>query len=233
MTQRSAFRLTVIVCAHNEAHFISPCLHSLLAQTRVPDEIVVVNNASTDEARAVAQQIPYVHVVDEPRKGLVVARETGRRAATGDILVYLDADCRAPLNWLERVERRFLRTPGLIGLSSPYRYYDWDWWGRLLIRAYDFTLAPATQLLVKYILRMGTDLVDVWEAAIRDDLFSVTSLKHYPYIANSDFHKPKHLYSWKTLVRSEKSWPAIARALRNKVDVAITLFRNGSWSPAT
>ena len=233
MTQRSAFRLTVIVCAHNEAHFISPCLHSLLAQTRVPDEIVVVNNVSTDETRAVAQQIPYVHVVDEPRKGLVVARETGRRAATGDILVYLDADCRAPLNWLERVERRFLRTPGLIGLSSPYRYYDWDWWGRLLIRAYDFTLAPATQLLVKYILRMGTDLVDVWEAANRDDLFSVTSLKHYPYIANSDFHKPKHLYSWKTLVRSEKSWPAIARALRNNVDVAITLFRNGSWSPAT
>ena len=33
------------------------------------------------------------------------------------------------------------------------------------------------------------DLVDVWEAANRDDLFSVTSLKHYPYVANSDFHK--------------------------------------------
>ena len=177
-----------------------------------------------------AQQIPYVHVVDEPRKGLVVARETGRRAATGDILVYLDADCRAPLNWLERVERRFLRTPGLIGLSSPYRYYDWDWWGRLLIRAYDFTLAPATQLLVKYILRMGTDLVDVWEAAIRDDLFSVTSLKHYPYIANSDFHKPKHLYSWKTLVRDEKDWPSVKNALRANVDIALTLFRNGSWA---
>ncbi len=43
------------------------------------------------------------------------------------------------------------------------------------------------------------DLVDVWEAANRDDLFSVTSLKHYPYVANSDFHKAKHLYSWKTL----------------------------------
>lgn len=40
------------------------------------------------------------------------------------------------------------------------------------------------------------------EAANRDDLFSVTSLKHYPYVANSDFHKAKHLYSWKTLVRS-------------------------------
>ena len=62
---------------------------------------------------------------------------------------------------------------------------------------------------------------------ISTDLFSVTSLKHYPYVANSDFHKPKHLYSWKTLIRSEKSWPAVRQALRSNVDVAITLFRNG------
>lgn len=73
-------------------------------------------------------------------------------------------------------------------------------------------------------------LVDVWEAANRDDLFSVTSLKHYPYVANSDFHKPKHLYSWKTLVRSERNWPAIKRALKENVDIALTLFRNGSWA---
>ena len=74
------------------------------------------------------------------------------------------------------------------------------------------------------------ELVDVWEAANRDDLFSVTSLKHYPYVANSDFHKPKHLYSWKTLVRCEKNWESIARTLRSNVDVALTLYRNGSWA---
>jgi hypothetical protein len=64
----------------------------------------------------------------------------------------------------------------------------------------------------------------------RDDLFSVTSLKHYPYVANSAFHKPKHLYSWKTLLRCAKNWPAIAAALRANVDVALTLYRNGSWA---
>jgi len=74
------------------------------------------------------------------------------------------------------------------------------------------------------------ELVDVWEAANRDDLFSVTSLKHYPYVANSDFHKPKHLYSWKTLLRCEKNWTAIARTLRENTDVALTLYRNGSWA---
>jgi glycosyltransferase involved in cell wall biosynthesis len=148
--------LSVIVCAHNEAQYLAACLHSLLAQSRLPDEILVINNASTDATRAVAQAIPHVRVVDEPRKGLVVARETGRRMAGGEVLVYLDADCRAPLTWLERIERRFERDPDLIALSGPYRFYDWDWWGRLLIRAYDFTLAPATQVLVKHILRIGT-----------------------------------------------------------------------------
>jgi predicted metal-dependent phosphoesterase TrpH len=73
-------------------------------------------------------------------------------------------------------------------------------------------------------------LVDVWEAANRDDLFSVTSLKHYPYVANSDFHKEKHLHSWKTLLRATKDWPSISAALRANVDIAITLYRNGSWA---
>ena len=151
-----ALRMTAIVCAHNEAQYLPACLHSLRAQTRLPDDILVINNASTDATRAVALEIPHVRVVDEPRKGLVRARETGRLASTGDILVYLDADCRAPLTWLERIERHFLRDPKLLALSAPYRFYDWDWWGRLLIRAYDFTLAPATQFLVKYLFRIGT-----------------------------------------------------------------------------
>ncbi len=73
-------------------------------------------------------------------------------------------------------------------------------------------------------------LVDLWEAANRDDLFSVTSLKHYPYVANSDFHKPKHLYSWKTLIKCEKDVADVKRALRQNVDIALTLFRNGSWA---
>ena len=100
--------------------------------------------------------MPGVRVIDEPRRGLVVAREAGRRAATGDILVYVDADCRAPFQWLERIERRFARRPDLIALSGPYRFYDWHARGRALIRAYDVTLAPLTQLLVKHVLGIGS-----------------------------------------------------------------------------
>src|SRR5262245_36493096 len=149
-------RISVIVCAHNEARYLPACLHSVLAQSRKPDEVLVINNASTDETAVAAATIPSVRVVDEPRKGLVVARETGRRHASGDILIYLDADCRAPLTWVELIERRFDQDRWLLALSGPYRYYDWDWWSRALIRAYDFTVAPGTQLLVKHMLRIGT-----------------------------------------------------------------------------
>ena len=75
---------SVIVCAHNEAGYLAACLYSLLAQSRPPDEIIVVNNASTDATGDVAARVPGVRVIDEPQRGLVVARETGRRVATGD-----------------------------------------------------------------------------------------------------------------------------------------------------
>ena len=47
-------RISAIVCAYNEADFLPACLHSLLSQTRPPDEIIVINNASSDEMAAIA-----------------------------------------------------------------------------------------------------------------------------------------------------------------------------------
>jgi glycosyltransferase involved in cell wall biosynthesis len=155
LTLAPRLTVTVIVCAHNEEAYVAGCLHSLLAQTRTPDEILVINNASVDATGDVARRVPGVRVVDEPQKGLVKARERGRREARGSLLVYVDADCRAPLFWLQRVVAHFERKPTLIALSGNYRFYDWDWWGRTLLRAYDLTLGPATQVLVKYILRKG------------------------------------------------------------------------------
>lgn len=151
-----ALTISVVVCAFNEAAYLGPCLQSLSLQSRPPDQLLVINNASTDRTREVAMSMPGVTVVDEPRKGLVVAREAGRRAATGDVLAYLDADCRAPREWLARVARRFEDDDRLVAVSGPYRFYDWDWLGRLLIRAYDFTLAPLTQLVVYRLLGIGT-----------------------------------------------------------------------------
>jgi len=157
--------ITAIVCAYNEAQYLPACIFSLLAQTRPPDEIIVVNNASTDGTGRVAREIarcaPSVRVVDEPAKGLVVARETARHAARGSVLAYVDADCRVPLRWLERVEAQFESSSApraAVAVTGPYKFYDWDPLGRALIAVYDILVAPATHVLVHHALGIGAIL---------------------------------------------------------------------------
>lgn len=67
--------------------------------------------------------------------------------------------------------------------------------------------------------------IDAWEVANRDDVFSVVGLKKYPYIANSDFHRARHIYSWKTLLNCRKEVGAVKSCIKTNRGVAITLFR--------
>ena len=105
-----------------------------------------------------ARAIPGIRVVDEPIKGLVAARETARRIATGDLLAYVDADCRVPLQWLERLEQRFLRRPGSSRSPAPTASTIGTWTGRTLIRAYDWIVAPPTHCVVHYAFGVGAIL---------------------------------------------------------------------------
>ncbi|MEO6326611.1 MAG: PHP domain-containing protein [Thermoanaerobaculia bacterium] len=66
------------------------------------------------------------------------------------------------------------------------------------------------------------NLVDLWELACRFDLFPQVSRASLPFIGNSDFHSPKHLYAWKTLMQAEKSPRAILNALKKGVGLGVT-----------
>ena len=165
--------ITAVVCAYNEAAYLPACLHALLAQTRPPDEIIVIDNASTDGTGDLARAIPGIRVIHEPAKGLVVARETARLAARGDLLVYVDADCRPPLMWLEKIEGRFMRRPALVAVTGPYRFYDWDRVGRALIRAYDWLVAPPTHWAVHHAFGVGAILYGGNFAVKRDALAQI------------------------------------------------------------
>jgi UDP-N-acetylglucosamine:LPS N-acetylglucosamine transferase/predicted metal-dependent phosphoesterase TrpH len=70
-------------------------------------------------------------------------------------------------------------------------------------------------------------IIDAWEIANRNNIFTPIGLKRLALIANSDFHKPKHIYSWKTLVHCEKHPEAIKGCIRANEHLAITLYRDG------
>ncbi len=69
-------------------------------------------------------------------------------------------------------------------------------------------------------------VIDAWEIANRNNLFAPVSLKRLPFLANSDFHKPKHVYSWKTLLHCEKDPASIKECICRNERVSITLYRD-------
>ena len=62
--------------------------------------------------------------------------------------------------------------------------------------------------------------------ANRDDILNPIGLKRLPFVANSDFHKPKHIFSWKTVLFCGKDPETIKQCIRINRDVSITLYRD-------
>jgi UDP-N-acetylglucosamine:LPS N-acetylglucosamine transferase len=70
-------------------------------------------------------------------------------------------------------------------------------------------------------------IIDAWEIANRNNIFTPVGLKRFAFLANSDFHKPKHIYSWKTLLHCDKDPEAIKDCIRHNEQVSLTLYRDG------
>ncbi len=75
-------------------------------------------------------------------------------------------------------------------------------------------------------MNMFVPIIDAWEIANRNDLFAPAGFKRLAFLANSDFHKPKHIYSWKTLLQCEKHPEAIKDCICRNENVAITIYRD-------
>lgn len=125
--------VSVVVPSLNDAAMLRVCLRSLAVQTRPPDEIIVVDNGSTDDTVAVATAAG-ARVVAEPRRGVLRATAAGFDAATGDVIGRLDADSVPAADWTARVADRFAADPELVGLTGTGRFYGcgwfWRWTGR-------------------------------------------------------------------------------------------------------
>lgn len=98
-------QISAIICTHNRDSYLGAAIDSLLVQDFPAEfEVVVVDNGSSDRTREVVEarlgdsRLKYVF---EPTIGLSVARNTGARVASAEILAYLDDDAVASSCWLQ------------------------------------------------------------------------------------------------------------------------------------
>lgn len=152
-------KLAFVIPAYNEEALIGKCLESVVAEiarSGVDASIIVVNNASTDRTGEIARSFPSVQVVDEPKKGLVNARDAGFAATEGfDLVANIDSDTIVPSGWLDTVQHEFARDPKLVCLSGPYVYYDMSLWSRVLVSLF-YGLTYLIYVLNRFILRVGS-----------------------------------------------------------------------------
>lgn len=122
MTMR--MRVSIVIPVHNEEDMIGPCLDAILGQTIPADEVIVVDNNSTDSTGdRLMEHEGRVIVLSEPRQGVCFARNTGFDAATGDVIGRIDADTRLPPVWIEQIQAIFADST-VQAATGPTRYYD-------------------------------------------------------------------------------------------------------------
>lgn len=120
--------LAVIITAHNYGHYLDECLQSVLRQSRRPDEILVVNDASTDDTAEVVARwsdrgVRYLRVDHhDPRQ----SRLSGLRATSAEFVCFLDADDRLAPDYLRGGLAGFDRYDVGIVYSDVDYFGDWN-----------------------------------------------------------------------------------------------------------
>jgi glycosyltransferase involved in cell wall biosynthesis len=150
--------LSVVIPVRDDAAALERCLAALARQSRPPDEVVVVDNASADTSADVARR-HGARVVAEARVGIPAAAAAGYDAAVGDVIVRCDADSRPPPGWLARIAAAFDADPGLDALTGWGTFYDLPRpWARPLTALYLGSYYAATHLALGHRPLWGSNM---------------------------------------------------------------------------
>ena len=117
--------ISIIIPNWNGAHHLPECLDSLLRQTYPRIEIIVVDNASTDNSLSLLETYPGVKVLPQEKNlGFTGACNIGFHTAEGDILVLLNNDTAVDTAWINVIVTAFECYPDVGLVASKMLLYD-------------------------------------------------------------------------------------------------------------
>jgi len=170
--------ISLVIPAYNEEKYIGTCLeHAIKYNNSAFQEIIVIDNASTDRTKEIASTYPQVKVFTENNKGVQYARQRGLNEAHGDIVAYIDADTRMHETWAPMILESFAKNQKQVCISGPYKYYDASTVTKIILFMCWWISAPLVSHMVGYSVLGGNF------AAKRSALLTIggfdTSIKFY------------------------------------------------------
>jgi len=142
-------KVSVIISAYNEKKVIGACLSSLSEQDYPDYEIIVVDDGSTDPTAAIAETFEDVTVLRQKHQGPALGRNFGAAKATGDILMFLDADMTFKNDFVTKMVQPIIDGKAIgtfcreVYISNPENIWARNWAYNRRIPLYD-NIFPAS-----------------------------------------------------------------------------------------
>lgn len=112
--------VSVVIPVYNGGNSFKACLESISQSQSIPDEVIVVSDGDTDGSWQVAEAFGFKVSRLPTSHGPAYARNLGARLATGDIILFIDADVTLHSETVEQVKQQFRQQPELAALIGSY-----------------------------------------------------------------------------------------------------------------
>src|SRR6266481_2326405 len=152
-------KLSFVIPAYNEEHYIDTCLEAIekaIANRHEIEviEVIVANNASTDRTAEFAAARRGVVVVHETKPGPNSARQAGFLKARGEYIAFIDADTLPTSQRIDHIYNEF-KNSDIVCVSGPYVYYDLPRGINFLVRIFE-VVATMTNFLSRIVMRRSS-----------------------------------------------------------------------------
>jgi glycosyltransferase involved in cell wall biosynthesis len=117
--------VSIFIPAYNEERYLNIVLDSVAAQTTTPDEVIVVDNNSTDGTAAIARSYRFVKLVSEQQQGKGHASHRGFLTAQSELVARIDADTILEPDWIETALQYFSTHDEVAAITGKCYFYDY------------------------------------------------------------------------------------------------------------